>query len=79
MFCRLAFKHIVNFIMLWIFAIVIKRGIKKAGVDPIKFGCAIGILSLSLHGLVDFNFHIPANMILFTLCAAIVMGKSKSD
>jgi O-antigen ligase len=44
--------------------------------DMIMLGCATGILSLSIHGLVDFNFHIPANMILLILCAAIIRGES---
>jgi len=41
-------------------------------------GCAIGVLSMALHGLVDFNFHIPANMILFTIYAAIIMAEGKN-
>ncbi len=41
--------------------------------NPTVLGCAIGVLSLALHNLVDFNFHIPANMILFTVYGAIIM------
>lgn len=64
------------FVMIWILAMIIKNTVKKPDVDPVKLGLAIGVLSLSLHGLVDFNFHIPANMLLFTVYAAMVM---KSD
>ena len=67
---------VAPFIMLWLFAAIIWRGLKDAGADAVKLGCAIGILSLSLHGLIDFNFHIPANMLLFTVYAAIVMSPS---
>ena len=58
-------------IMLLILVRIISSGLSKA--DPVVIGCAIGILSLSLHGLVDFNFHIPANMILVAVYAAIIM------
>ncbi|NQT23036.1 MAG: O-antigen ligase family protein, partial [Candidatus Omnitrophica bacterium] len=47
---------------------------KEGRIDELKLGCAIGILSLSLHGFIDFNFHIPANMILVCIYAGIVMG-----
>lgn len=40
-----------------------------------RLACGVGILSLILHGLVDFNFHIPANMIVFVCLAGIVMRK----
>ena len=37
----------------------------------ITLGCLMGILSVSLHSLFDFNFHIPANTILFFIILAI--------
>lgn len=64
------------FIMLWIFALIIRTGFAKQGYGSLRsVGCAAGVLSLALHGLIDFNFHIPANMLLFTVYAAIVMKK----
>jgi len=66
-------------IFLWMALIVLISIMKKGHADPVKISCAIGILSLSLHGLVDFNFHIPANMLLFTVCAAIAMSVSRGD
>jgi len=33
-----------------------------------------GAVGLSLHGLVDFNFHIPANAILFSVLTGLAMG-----
>ena len=62
-------------IMIWIFAIVIGTGLRKGMSDPVILGLAIGFLSLCMHGLVDFNFHIPANMILFTVWAAVIMRR----
>lgn len=62
------------FTALWMLAAVIKSGLSKTLREPIRFGCAIGVLSLSLHGFVDFNFHIPANMLLFTVYAAFIMS-----
>lgn len=63
-------------IMIWLFFIIIKTGIRRSGSHPEILGCAIGVLSLSLHGLVDFNFHIPANMLLFSVYAGIIMNRS---
>ncbi len=46
--------------------------------NPFKHGLVLAILigagSLSLHGLVDFNFHIPANAILFSVLTGLAMG-----
>ena len=63
-------------IMMWIFTVILKRGFRKDA--PLYIiGCATGVLSLVLHGLVDFNFHIPANMLLFTLFVAFIMSGEK--
>ncbi len=63
-------------IMTWLLVTVIGRGLLKMGSHPVVLGCSIGMLSLALHGLVDFNFHIPANMLLFTVYAAFVIGET---
>lgn len=60
-------------VMLWLIVTVIITGMKQYGPDLYRLGCVIGILSLSLHALSDFNFHIPANMLLFTVYLAIIM------
>ena len=36
-----------------------------------KVGAGIGILLMMLHGLTDFNLHIPANAIYFAFLAAV--------
>ena len=60
-------------IALWLFVVVIKTGLSKGNLRSYRLGCSIGVLSLSLHALSDFNFHIPANMLLFTIYLAIIM------
>ena len=64
------------FIMILLLVTIIKKGVRM-GTHPVVLGCTAGILSLSLHGLVDFNFHIPANMILFVIYIAIIIGDEK--
>jgi hypothetical protein len=61
------------------FISVIAAGLKKKHFNSRRLGCAIGILSLSLHGLIDFNFHIPANMLLFSVYAGLIMAPAKED
>jgi O-antigen ligase len=59
-------------LMIGFLFVLLKKGLKK-DVDLGILGCAIGVLSLALHGFVDFNFHIPANMLLLTVYAAFIM------
>lgn len=66
-------------IMLWIFISLIAAGLKKRHFSPRRLGCAIGVFSLTLHGITDFNFHIPANMLLFSVCAGLIMAPAKED
>ena len=60
-------------VMLWLIIAVIKSGTREENLNSYRLGCAIGVLSLSIHALSDFNFHIPANMLLFTVYLAIIM------
>ena len=60
-------------LILWMMVMVITAGCKM---DGIMLGAGIGILSLALHGLVDFNFHIPANMLVVSCLAGIIMRKN---
>ncbi|MFA5146597.1 MAG: O-antigen ligase family protein [Candidatus Omnitrophota bacterium] len=60
-------------IMLWIFISAIRRGAAKGASHPVRLGCAMGALSLAIHGITDFNFHITANMLLFTVYLAVIM------
>lgn len=75
-------------LMLWLIYIVVVEGFrgqssgnptKKEGFklrDGILLGCAVGILSLCLHGLVDFNFQITSNILLVSAFAGIIMRRS---
>ena len=45
----------------------------------IQTGAGIGMLLILLHGLSDFNFHIPANMIFFALLAGIFFHYPELD
>jgi O-antigen ligase len=61
-------------IMVWLLAVLIGRGFsRKRALDPLAIGCAAGVLSLAAHSMVDFNFHIPANMLLFIVFAAFLI------
>ncbi|MGD0336176.1 MAG: O-antigen ligase family protein, partial [Candidatus Omnitrophota bacterium] len=59
------------FLMIFILIIIILQGLKN-NANLVIVGCCCAILSLALHGLVDFNFHIPANMLLFSIYCALV-------
>ncbi len=72
-------------LMIWMIYIVVASGFRGSSktrkndnkgiglTDGILLGCAVGILSLSLHGLVDFNFHITSNMLVVACFAGIIM------
>lgn len=66
------------FLMIVLFLLLMRPALRP-GVDLATLGCSCGILSLCLHGLVDFNFHIPANMILFVIYAAFLRGGGKRE
>ena len=66
-------------LMLWMVIIILKRGFSAAG-DPVFIGMSTGLLSVFLHGLIDFNFHIPANMMLISaLCAFLMIMRKNED
>lgn len=39
----------------------------------------VGITAIIIHSIVDFNLHIPANAILFTVLAALVQPISPAE
>ena len=65
-------------LMIFLFSAILFIGLKKNN-DFILVGCCCGILSLSLHAWGDFNFHIPANMLLFTIWVACIMSWNKQE
>jgi len=45
----------------------------------IQVGAGISILLLALHGLVDFNFHIPANAVFFAFLAGVFFHRHNEE
>jgi O-antigen ligase len=47
--------------------------------EYIQVGAGVGILAMSIHSLVDFNLHIPANQIYFALLLGLFFRVSKDS
>ena len=64
-------------IMVWMMVALYRKGFQKLK-NPSRFvrgttlGALSGITAILIHSIGDFNLHIPANAILFTVLAAIV-------
>jgi O-antigen ligase len=66
-------------IMVWMIIALFVKGIKKLDnpsrlVRGVTIGAMSGITAILVHSIFDFNLHIPANAILFTTLAAIVVS-----
>ena len=48
----------------------------SVGSDPVVTGAAFGLGALLVHGLIDFNFHIPANAAIAAVLSGILFGAS---
>jgi O-antigen ligase len=48
----------------------------RGALDPLAIGAAFGLAALLVHGLVDFNFHIPANAAIAAVLTGVLFGKS---
>ena len=64
-------------IIVWMIIALYKKGFQKLKnpsrlVRGITVGAMSGITSILVHSIVDFNLHIPANALLFTVLAALV-------
>lgn len=71
-------------VMLWGIIILLRRGLSRQKgehrlQEMTRWGAGVGLLSLMLHGLVDFNFHIPANALVFACLAGTVMSPRKAE
>lgn len=49
-------------------------GEKNSNKEPVFIGCCLGALTMLIHSFVDFNLHIPANAILFTVIFGIAVS-----
>jgi len=71
-------------VTLFIIIVAVRKGIRthKIAATPFKswvsLGLATGILSMSVHGLSDFNFYIPANAVLFTVFLGFIFSITSS-
>lgn len=65
-------------LMFWMVFIVLRRGFSLVSKQPICAGITVGLLSIFLHGFIDFNFHIPANMTLVAILCAFLMSDGTS-
>ncbi len=66
-------------IMVWMLIVFYRNGCEKLKnpsrlVRGITIGAMTGITAILFHSVTDFNLHIPANAILFTVLAALVVA-----
>jgi len=68
-------------VYVWLIFLFFKRGLKKIKhpsrlVRGITLGAMTGVTAMLIHSIADFNLKIPANAILFTVLAAVVVAPS---
>ena len=66
-------------IIIWMIIALYRKGFKKLKnpsrlVRGTTLGAMSGVTAILIHSIVDFNLHIPANALLFTVLAAIVVA-----
>ena len=66
-------------IVLWMVIVLYKKGFQKLRnpsrlVRGITIGAMSGITAILIHSIGDFNLHIPANALLFTVLTAVVVA-----
>jgi len=65
-------------LMAWLVIVTYRRGFRKLRHDSrlirgVTLGALTGITAIGVHSLIDFNLHIPANALLFTVLVALVV------
>ena len=69
-------------VMVYIIINIIRKGLRthRLAASPFKswlsLSLTVGVLSMALHGLGDFNFYIPANAILFMVFSGLIFNIS---
>lgn len=71
-------------IIAWMIAAIYRRGFKKLKnesrlVRGVTIGALSGITALLVHSMFDFNLHIPANALLFTVFVALTVSPLPVD
>jgi len=70
-------------IIIWITVALYRHGFKKMRSEStltrgVTLGALTGITAILVHSFVDFNLHIPANALLFTVLAALAAAPGKN-
>jgi len=66
--------------MVYMIFLIIKKGFTTYSVSSTRFkrfvtiGATIGVLSIAIHSLADFNLNIPANAILFAVISGLIFN-----
>lgn len=60
---------------------LLRRVLARVVRDPLRWGgavmgCAVGVVSILLHSLVDFNLQIPSNALLFVFLGAVLVART---
>lgn len=71
-------------IIVWMIIALYRDGLNKMRsknslTRGITLGALTGITAILVHSFVDFNLHIPANALLFSVLAALISGPRKTD
>ncbi|MBW2646348.1 MAG: O-antigen ligase family protein [Deltaproteobacteria bacterium] len=71
-------------VIIWMIIALYRKGFRKMQnpsrlIRGITIGAMTGITAILVHSISDFNLHIPANAILFTVLAAFVVAPSPID
>ncbi|KPK33910.1 MAG: hypothetical protein AMK70_08915 [Nitrospira bacterium SG8_35_1] len=71
-------------IMIWAIIALFRQGFMKLKsrtliIRALSLGCMAGIVAILFHSFVDFNLHIPANAMLFTVLCALVAAPEKNE
>ena len=71
-------------VIIWMIIALYRKGFKKMQnpsrlIRGITVGAMSGITAILVHSISDFNLHIPANALLFTILAALVVSPVPTD
>ena len=71
------------FALMWVYWIRVYRvqlqGSLTNTIGPARLGMILGLVSLTVHGLVDFNHQIPGNALMYIAIAAIALHRHAAD
>ncbi|MBI4843129.1 MAG: O-antigen ligase family protein [Nitrospirae bacterium] len=63
-------------IILFLKAMKCFSGDERSRLQPVGIGALSGCFALLVHGMTDFNFHIPSNAILFVVFSSVIVNSS---